>query len=101
MRLTKSWEFRLIKKMGCRHNTSHFVLLVMGPACSSQSRIGITVSKKIGNAVVRNKHKRLIRNYFRTHKSSIKHRDFVIIVRCRIGDLSNINSELDSIFSRV
>ncbi len=50
-------------------------------------RVGIAVSKKIGNAVVRNKIKRqakaIIRNYVNTHEG-----DFVIIAKKTILDQS-------------
>ncbi|MBQ7137239.1 MAG: ribonuclease P protein component [Bacilli bacterium] len=45
-------------------------------------RIGISVSKKIGNAVVRNKIKRQIRNIADKYKNIYqKNRDYIIIVR--------------------
>ena len=37
---------------------------------TAQSRVGISVSKKVGNAVARNRAKRIIRAAYRLHESS-------------------------------
>lgn len=66
-RLRKRWEFNTVYRMGCKKNTPHFLLLV-SENNNSQSRLGITVSRKIGNAVVRNRVKRSIREFFRINR---------------------------------
>ncbi len=47
-----------------------------------ESRLGITVSAKVGKAVVRNRIKRRLREFFRRHRREIPlHQDVVIIAR--------------------
>lgn len=51
---------------GRRVHTAHFVLIVgRGPLKEAPARLGITVTKKIGTAVRRNRVKRLVRETFR------------------------------------
>jgi len=100
-RLRKSWEYRLVGKMGCKFNTPHFVLLVLINK-THNSRLGITVSRKVGNAVQRNRLKRIIREFFRVrnHLYPVL-RDYSIIAKRGTALLSSseINRELDKIFS--
>lgn len=65
-RVRKHAEFQLIQRKGRRVNTPHFVLVVsLGVSSDSPARLGITASKKVGNAVRRNRLKRVIRAAFR------------------------------------
>ena len=55
-------------------------LLVILPNIGKQPRLGITVSKKVSKrAVVRNRIKRQVREYFRYHQHRWPNYDFVLI----------------------
>jgi len=100
-RLRKSWEYRLIKKMGCKYTTPHFVLLARDNNINN-SRLGITVSRRVGNAVQRNRLKRVIREFFRTRVHLYPAlTDYSIIAKPGTALLSSseINIELNKVFS--
>lgn len=63
-------EFVWLSANGRKIQDPYFIVIFM-PGKSESSRLGITVSKRVGNAVVRNRMKRLIREWFRMNKSGI------------------------------
>src|SRR2546427_3523174 len=62
-RLRRRMDFLSIQREGRRRHTAHFVV-IRRPAAGDLSRLGITVSSRVGNSPVRNRIKRLIREAF-------------------------------------
>ncbi|QMW23323.1 ribonuclease P protein component [Sandaracinobacteroides saxicola] len=73
----------LAANRGRRVPTPAFVLLVHPRGTSEPMRVGLTVTKKLGNAVVRNRIKRRLRALTREilPVSGVAHADHVLIAR--------------------
>ena len=63
--LRKRAEFLLVQNTGKRAKGRHLVVLALSTE-RGESRLGITVSKRVGNAVVRNRVRRRLRELVRT-----------------------------------
>lgn len=84
-RLRRSREFQRVSREGQRAATQHFVLL-RAPAAARPPglRLGVTVSRAVGNSVARNRVKRVIREWFRIVGKNLEglgDSDLVIIAR--------------------
>ena len=74
-------EFDNIIKKGKYVKNNEFVIYYIDND-KDKSRFGISVSKKIGNAVTRNYYKRIIRNICHKNKNLYsKGKDYIIIMR--------------------
>ena len=78
-RLRKRKEFLSIQREGRRHHTAHFVV-IRRPAAGGISRLGVTVSSRVGNSPVRNRIKRLMREVFRRHREALSPPSDVVII---------------------
>jgi len=80
-RIRKRTEFLALQRVGRRKAGVRFVVITAAPP-AGRSRLGITVSRRVGGAVVRNRVKRLVREFFRRRQYSIAPpQDIVVIAR--------------------
>lgn len=79
--IRKNYEFLRIYKKG-KFYVGKFIILYYLANNSNINRIGITASKKVGNAVKRNRIRRLIKENFRIYEDFVKQGcDFVFVAR--------------------
>lgn len=79
-KIRKRADYVLASSSGKRNHTPHFIV-VWYASGKGRPRIGITASRKVGSAVVRNRVKRLVREYFRLHKAHFIDADFNVIAK--------------------
>ena len=77
-RIRKRRDYLLLADSGKKISTTHFIVIWRTGECG-HARLGIPVSRKVGIAVIRNRVKRRIREFFRLHKELFFTADFNII----------------------
>jgi len=81
-RVRRRGEFQKVFDSGARVSSRYFTLILApGSSQASPSRLGIVASKKLGDAVRRNRAKRLIREVFRRIDDASGGVDAVVIPR--------------------
>jgi len=80
VRLRKRREYRTVYDQGVRVPGRLIVLFAL-PTDRGYARLGVTATKKVGRAVVRNRQRRLVREVFRRHRHGIGSLDLVVNVR--------------------
>lgn len=81
--LKKNHLFRRLYQKGKTAADSRLALYVR-PNGRPGNRLGLTVSTKLGHAVVRNRTRRRLREIYRLHEDELVHgRDIVIVARVR------------------
>lgn len=86
-------EFQHIYDTG-RRLSGRLMTLFVSPNGTSEPRLGIAATRKIGSAVVRNRAKRLARELFRHHKPP-GGLDIVVIPRREMVDASYVTLEAE------
>ncbi len=80
-RILKRKEYVELSDKGKKVHNRHFVL-IYSENSKEKSRLGITVTKKVGKAVQRNKIKRYCREFFRLNRSALpENRDINIVAK--------------------
>ncbi len=68
-RLKRREDYRRTQDGGRKHHSKHFLVIALDRGDDGPPRIGITITKKVGNAVARNRVKRLVREVFRRERA--------------------------------
>jgi ribonuclease P protein component len=100
-RLLNRGDFVNLNRKGKRYHTAHFVILLF-KGRQGFSRLGISASKRTGNAVTRNRIKRLIRECYRLNKTSFPQGwDIILSAKKGAGDLDlwKVREELLGFFT--
>ena len=79
--LKKNRDFQQVYRKGTSAATRQFVMYVLENG-TEKNRLGISVSKKVGNSVVRHRVTRLVREGYRLQEQSfLRGKDIVVIAR--------------------
>jgi ribonuclease P protein component len=99
-RLRRRAEFVAVKESGARSHLRSFVV-IRRTSPTGETRLGITVSRRVGKAIARNRVKRLIREIFRTRKRDVgPAQDILVIARAGADKLqyAQVAAELGPAF---
>jgi len=85
-RLRNARDFETVRRHGRAFQSAPFLFTLYSPELEEGSvpvcRMGVIASRRVGNAVVRNRCKRICRELFRIHQHSLPaHCDCVFLVR--------------------
>lgn len=79
--LKKNRDFQKVYRQGKSYANKYLIMYALQNA-GTRNRLGISVSKKVGNSVVRHRMTRLVRESYRLNESAFQGGfDFVVIVR--------------------
>jgi ribonuclease P protein component len=95
-RLSRSGEFERVYREGRSHASRHLVVYAFPRAEDdhAEPRLGVSVGRKLGGAVERNRMKRLLREAFWATAGDLREaHDFVIVARPAAGELARQGGE--------
>lgn len=81
--LNKNYEFRRVYSSG-KSSATPLIAVYYKKNRTGHNRLGLTVGKKVGNAVIRNRVRRKLKEIYRLHETEIKAGfDIVIVARVK------------------
>ncbi len=101
--IKKNYEFNRVYKRG-KFYVGKFLVLYVLPNHSDINRLGITVSKKTGKSVERNRVRRLIRENYRLYEEFLKYGyDCVFVARSteKLPCFQEIKREMKFLFKKI
>lgn len=101
--LKRNHEFRALYARG-KSSAGAFLAVYTRPNRTGHTRLGITVSTKLGNAVVRNRIRRRLREAYRLNEDKLRPgTDLVLVARSRAldGDFAALQRDMLGVCSRL
>ncbi len=101
--LKKDREFRIVYKSG-KSMANKLLIIYVANNHSEMSRVGFTVSKKVGKSVVRSRVKRLLKESYRLNQDRIKNGyDIVFVARigCKDATYKEVESAMLHLFRKM
>ncbi len=101
-RVKKELDFQRVYQTKNSYANRKFIVYVLAKPEQKHFRVGISVGKKVGNAVHRNAVKRKIRASIQVMQAEIvAQQDFIVIARPGVSDLSSqeVYSNLKHVFA--
>ena len=87
-KLRKSFEFERVKAKGCSYKADAFFAQVHRNPSTTIPRLGIIATRRLGNAVTRNRVKRVVREVFRKNSDiMIPEAEIIILPRKKMRNL--------------
>ena len=102
MRLHNSADYRDTFDSGIRYRSKSFIIFIRKKK-NGPTRLGLTVNRKVGGAVTRNRIKRILRDIFRlNYNQLLSHTDIVVIVKktAVFYDYDQLKQEFMNVCSR-
>jgi len=102
-RILKRSEFLDLTRSGRKLQNDCFIAFFK-PGRFDSPRLGITVTRKVGNAAQRNRIKRLVREYFRLNRQHLNQNwDINIVAKEKAADLSSekVDLFLQDLFEKI
>jgi ribonuclease P protein component len=106
-RLSRSAEFERVYRQGRSHANRYLVLYAFPRGGDEDPRLGLSVSRKVGGAVERNKVKRLLREAFADRATELAGgHDLVVVARPDVRELAEreglagVRSALDELVGK-
>jgi ribonuclease P protein component len=104
-RLRRHADFLRVRRLGIRFQTVHFVIYLAKLPDQEAARLGLAVSRRIGNAVARNRTKRRLRESFRCSLRAVLYPGSTIMIVARDGaaelKTQEVTAELKPAVSRM
>ena len=102
-RVLRTAEFPRIERQGKRASSGLLIVWLRVRRDGRPGRVGLTISKKVGNAVVRNRVRRRLKEIVRRNKQWLDAKDIVVIVKPEAASApqSTLHLELQSLVDKL